>query len=139
MRHDRVLRVIAKLLIPFILLYALYVQFHGDFGPGGGFQAGVIFASAFVLYGLVFGVDLSCCIIPLRWLKFLMGVGLLLYGGTGVITMLLGGDFLDYDFLSHDPVHGQHLGIFLIELGVGITVAAVMSIVFLAFASRGED
>ena len=68
-----------------------------------------------------------------------MGVGLLLYGGTGVITMLLGGDFLDYDFLSHDPVHGQHLGIFLIELGVGITVAAVMSIVFLAFASRGED
>ena len=47
---DRViLRVGAKILIPFILLFALYVQFHGDFGPGGGFQAGVIFAAGFVL------------------------------------------------------------------------------------------
>ncbi len=139
MKEDRILRVIAKLLIPFILLYALYVQFHGDFGPGGGFQAGVIFAAAFVLYGLIFGVDVSRCIIPLGWFRILMGFGVLLYGGTGVVAMLLGGDFLDYDFLAHDPVHGQHLGIFLIELGVGITVAAVIATVFLAFASRGED
>ena len=65
MKEDRILRVIAKLLIPFILLYALYVQFHGDFGPGGGFQAGVIFAAGFVLYGLIFGVDVSRCIVPL--------------------------------------------------------------------------
>ena len=51
-----VIRVIAKLLIPFIVLFALYVQFHGDYGPGGGFQAGVILASALILYGLVFGL-----------------------------------------------------------------------------------
>ena len=54
MNHHLVIRVVSKLLIPFILLFGLYVQFHGDFGPGGGFQAGVIFASAFVLYALVF-------------------------------------------------------------------------------------
>ena len=72
-------------------------------------------------------------------MRFLMGFGVLLYAGVGMVAMLLGGDFLDYDFLSRDPVHGQHLGIFLIELGVGITVAAVMSTVFIAFASRGED
>ncbi|MEC9015340.1 MAG: MnhB domain-containing protein, partial [Gemmatimonadota bacterium] len=54
---DRViLRVGAKILIPFILLFALYVQFHGDYGPGGGFQAGVIFAAGFVLYGLIYGL-----------------------------------------------------------------------------------
>ena len=51
-----VLRVVAKLLMPFILLFALYVQFHGDFGPGGGFQAGVIFAAGFILYALIFGL-----------------------------------------------------------------------------------
>ena len=50
-----VLRVVAKLLMPFILIYGLYVQFHGDFGPGGGFQAGVIFAAGFILYALIFG------------------------------------------------------------------------------------
>ena len=54
MQHHLILRVVSKLLIPPILLFALYVQFHGDFGPGGGFQAGVIFAVAFILYGLVF-------------------------------------------------------------------------------------
>ena len=139
MREDRILRVIAKLLIPFILLYALYVQFHGDFGPGGGFQAGVIFAAAFILYGLVFGVDTSACVIPEGLLRFLIGFGLLLYAGVGVVTMLLGADFLDYDVLAHEPAHGQHLGIFLIELGVGITVAAVMFTIFIAFAGRGED
>ena len=57
MRDYIILRVIAKLLIPAVLLYGLYVQFHGDFGPGGGFQAGVIFAAGFILYGLIFGLD----------------------------------------------------------------------------------
>ena len=57
MRNDLVLRVVAKLLIPFILLFALYVQFHGDFGPGGGFQAGVILAAAVIFYGLIFGLE----------------------------------------------------------------------------------
>ena len=34
--HHSVLRVVAKLLLPLILLFGLYVQFHGDYGPGGG-------------------------------------------------------------------------------------------------------
>ena len=59
MQHKEVLRVCSKLLIPLIMLFAFYVQFHGDFGPGGGFQAGVIFASAFILYALIFGVDIG--------------------------------------------------------------------------------
>ncbi len=135
---QRVLRVIAKLFIPLILLYALYVQFHGDFGPGGGFQAGVIFAVAFILHGLIFGVSVTRELIPLPVLEFLIAFGVLLYGGVGVVSLLLGADYLDYDVLAHDPVHGQHVGILLIELGVGITVAAVMMTVFMAFAGRRE-
>jgi multicomponent Na+:H+ antiporter subunit B len=57
MKNDMILRVIAKLLIPFILLFALYVQFHGDFGPGGGFQAGVILAAAMVFYAMIYGLS----------------------------------------------------------------------------------
>ena len=45
MRHNVILRVVSKLLIPVILMFALYVQWHGDFGPGGGFQAGTIFGA----------------------------------------------------------------------------------------------
>ena len=134
MGHHLVLQVIAKLLIPLILLFALYVQFHGDFGPGGGFQAGVIFASGFILYALIYGIENLRKVVPLGFLRRLSALGLLLYIGTGVAGLLLGGNFLDYDGLGSNPVAGQHLGILLIELGVGITVASVMLQMFYVFA-----
>ena len=137
MTRQTVLRVIAKLLIPYLLLFALYVQFHGDFGPGGGFQAGVIFAAGFVLYALVFGLQAARRVAPPRLLEVLSALGVLIFAGTGVVAMLRGGNFLDYNALNHhDPLHGQHLGILLVELGVGVTVAAVMISIFFAFAGR---
>jgi len=131
-----VLRVIAKLLIPFILLFGLYVQTHGDYGPGGGFQAGVIFGAGFVLYALIFGLDTMRRVAPLRVIVTLVSVGLLIYIGTGYMTMLLGANFLAYDVLAHDPSHGQHYGILAVELGVGVTVATVMIAIYGIFAAR---
>ena len=129
-----VIEAIGRLLIPFILMFALYVQFHGDFGPGGGFQAGVIFAAGLVLYGMIFGPDLLSGIITPRMVEVLLASGVLLYGGVGVASLLLGGNFLDYNVLdSHDPHHGQHLGILLVEAGVGITVAAAVLAVYFSF------
>ena len=139
MKHHLILRVVSKMLIPFILLFALYVQFHGDFGPGGGFQAGVLFAAAFVLYALVFGVDAARKVLPEKALRILAPAGLMLYALTGFASLFLGGKFLDYDALAHDPQHGQHLGILLIEFGVGTTVAAVMVSIYFAYAGRTRD
>ena len=134
-----ILRVLSKLLIPLIMLFALYVQFHGDYGPGGGFQAGVIFGAAIILYALMFGLEAAKRVFPPRVLELFMAFGLLLYGGVGIAAIFEGGNFLDYDLLAHDPVHGQHLGILLVELGVGITVAAVMASIFFLFAGRGRS
>lgn len=134
-RH-RVLQVITRLMVPFVLMFGLYVQFHGDYGPGGGFQAGVIFAAAFILYGLVFGLQRTRRVLPPSVLRWLMSLGVLLYAGTGVVTMLLGGNLLDYDVLAENPLSGQHWGIFAVELGVGITVTAVMVSLFYGFASK---
>ncbi|MGH1539529.1 MAG: Na(+)/H(+) antiporter subunit B [Arenicella sp.] len=131
-----ILQVTSKLLIPFIILFAFYVQFHGDYGPGGGFQAGVIFAAGFILHGLIFGVHKTRDILTPRALRFSMSIGVLLYLFTGVTGMLLGGNFLDYNVLAHDPLHGQHWGIFTVELGVGITVASVMLILFYSFSLK---
>jgi multicomponent Na+:H+ antiporter subunit B len=139
MHSQLVLRVIAKLLIPFMLLFALYVQFHGDFGPGGGFQAGVITAAAVILYGLIYGLPAARRLVPDRFVESMIAGGVLLYGGVGVAGMLLGGNFLDYFVLAADPVHGQHRGILLVELGVLITVAGVMLKIFYVFAGRGRD
>ena len=131
-----VLRVMVKALLPFIFLYALYVQFHGDYGAGGGFQAGVIFATGFVLYDLVFGEGDARLVVPPHWLNRLAALGVLLYGGVGVFSLLAGKDFLDYSALAEDPIAGQHLGILLVELGVGVTVFAVVLTIFYAFSGR---
>ena len=136
MKHNLILRFIAKFLFPVIALFALYVQFHGDYGPGGGFQAGVILSVAFIFYALVFGMKTTEQVLPLGVLRILASTGVLIYSGTGIVTMLMGGNFLDYDILSLRPIQGQHIGIMVIELGVGITVSAVMLIIFYAFANR---
>jgi multicomponent Na+:H+ antiporter subunit B len=136
---DRViLRVGAKILTPYILLFALYVQFHGDFGPGGGFQAGVIFAAGFVLYGLIYGLENVREVLPPSVVQFCAAFGVALFAGVGVVTMLLGANFLEYGVLAHDPEHGQHYGILLVELGVLITVFGVMVAIFYSFAGRRE-
>jgi multicomponent Na+:H+ antiporter subunit B len=136
MLHHTVLRVVAKLLIPVIMLFALYVQFHGDYSPGGGFQAGVIFAAAIILYALLFGLEAAMDVISPAVLRILAATGVLIYAGVGIAAMLLGGHFLDYNVLAHSATEGQHLGIFLVELGVGITVASVMLLLYFAFVGR---
>ena len=134
MHNFLVLRVIAKLLLPFILLFALYVQFHGDYGPGGGFQAGVIFAAGFILYALVWGVENAELVLPRGLLRFCFAAGVMLYAGVGLYDILAGGMYLDYSVMAQDSVKGQHLGILLVELGVGITVSTVMVTIFYTFA-----
>jgi multicomponent Na+:H+ antiporter subunit B len=138
MKDDLVLRVVAKLLIPFILLFALYVQFHGDFGPGGGFQAGVILAAAVIFYALVYGLASARQVVPEPLVESMMAIGVLIFAGVGVAGLLLGGKYLDYFVLDHDPVHGQHRGIFWVELGVAVTVSGVMLKIFYMFADRGH-
>ena len=136
MHNNPILRISTKILFAPIILFGLYVQFHGDFGPGGGFQAGVIFAAAFILYALVFGDDQARQVIPDKALILLVPLGLILYAATGFYGLVLGGNFLDYNVLLDSPKAGQHIGIFLVELGVGITVAAVMISIFRAYAGR---
>ena len=139
MKEYLILRVITKLLLPFILLFALYVQFHGDFGPGGGFQAGVIFAAAFILYAMVFGVRAAQRILPNGILRSGIAGGVLIYASVGVLDLMLGANYLDYSPMAAHAKEGQHLGIFLVELGVGITVASVMMTIFFTFAAWRED
>ena len=139
MRLDTILRITAKMFIPFIFMFALYVQLHGDFGPGGGFQAGVIIAAGVVLYAIIFGLGAAQRAVPKPLVEFLVPLGVLIYAGVGVWSLIVGGNYLDYNPLGHDPVHGQHWGIFLVEIGVLVTVASTMIAIFYAFAGRGRQ
>jgi multicomponent Na+:H+ antiporter subunit B len=135
---DLILRIGTKLILPFILLFAFYVQFHGDYGPGGGFQAGVIAAGMVILVAITFGLDAARRIAPQSMVERMIPIGVLIYAGTGVAGMLMGKNYLDYSVLAHDAAHGHELGIFLIETGVLVTVAGTMTALFYAFVERGR-
>ncbi|MBP02624.1 MAG: cation:proton antiporter [Rhodospirillaceae bacterium] len=139
MSSNLILRVVVKMFIPFLLLFGLYVQLHGDFGPGGGFQAGVVIAAAYILFSLIFGVEHAKELVRPSWLEIAVPSGVIIFAGVGVVTLLMGGNFLDYDVLnSHDPSHGQHLGILVVEFGVLVTVSSTMLLIFYTFAGRGR-
>ena len=138
MKFDLILRVGVKLMIPFMLLFALYVQFHADYGPGGGFQAGVIVAGAVIVYALIFGIEDAQRVVPRRLVELLVPLGVLIYAGTGVLGMLFGKNFLDYSVLGSNTPIAREWGIFLVELGVLCTVSSTMVALFYSFSERGR-
>jgi len=138
MRLDVIFRVGAKILLPFMLVFALYVQFHGDFGPGGGFQAGVVSAAMVIFYAIIFGLEAAQKIFPPRLAEVMVPAGVGIFAGVGVIGMLLGENYLNYSPLAHDPAHGQEYGILLVEFGVLVTVSGTMVAIFYCFMGRGR-
>lgn len=139
MKDQVVLRVTCKMLFPFIIIFAVYVITHGEIGPGGGFQGGVILAAAFIFYGLVFGVNELLKRIPQGLIDAGMALGVLLYAGTGLATVFRGGAFLDYSMINPGhPGDAEAIGMTLVEYGVGITVTCVMINVYVQITERAR-
>ncbi|MCW8141191.1 MAG: DUF4040 domain-containing protein [Planctomycetota bacterium] len=131
MREQAIFVVMTRMTVPFVLVYGSYVITHGELGPGGGFQGGVILAAGYLIYALVHGLAAAQRALPPRLTDVGAGLGVLIYAGVGVACLLLGGDFLAYDALNQaDPAKGQQLGMTLVELGVGLTVSCVMVTIF---------
>jgi multicomponent Na+:H+ antiporter subunit B len=138
MRLDTILRVATKFILPLMLLFALYVQFHGDYGPGGGFQAGVIAAATIIVYGLIYGLPAAMRMVSPGLVETLVPLGVLIYVSVGIVGMLTGGNFLYYSKLAHEQIHGQEWGVFLVEVGVFVTVFSTMLAIFYAFTGRAN-
>lgn len=145
MRLDVILRIVSKILIPFMLIFGLYVHFHGDFSAGGGFQAGVVVAAAVIFHALVFGLYPTQKVVPPRLAELMMPAGVFIFAGVGVISLILGENYLDYDVLAHNNYpdkpnyYAQERGVLWIEVGVLTTVAGTMISIFYAFAGRGRS
>jgi multicomponent Na+:H+ antiporter subunit B len=135
---DLIQRIATKLILPFIVLFALYVQFHGESSPGGGFQAGVITAAAVILVSITFGQTAAKKIAPWGVIERMIPLGVLIFAGTGVVSLFSGANYLDYSVLAHDSVHGHEYGIIIVEIGVLVTVAGTMIALFYAFVERGR-
>lgn len=140
MTEHIIIRVIARILIPFMQLYALYVIAHGEIGPGGGFQGGVIFSASIILYVIAFGMEEARSRISQKMSDLLSSIGALVFAVIGLLCILAGGAYLEYDMLPFGtPKLASHVGIYGIEIGIGITVAAVLITIFFETAGRKDD
>lgn len=141
--EDVIIQTVCRILIPFIQLYGLYVIAHGHSSPGGGFQGGVILGASFILLCLSYDLQEIKKRLSQRANVIFLSVGVIIYAGIGIVCLLLGGNYLDYSWLRQilpvDPVEARSIGIFGIEVGVGVTVMAVMISIFLDLASEEEQ
>src|SRR3989338_3657366 len=137
-----IIQTISRLLIPPIQLYALYVIAHGHYSPGGGFQGGCILGASFILMVIAYDIKEAKRMMSEKVNTILSSLGVIIYSGIGVVCLILSANYLDYGILNKImPVtiaEARALGIFGVEVGVGITVMAVMVSIFLNLASGGE-
>jgi multicomponent Na+:H+ antiporter subunit B len=139
MVENGILRIVARFLIPLIMLFGLYIQFHGEYSPGGGFQAGVVVAAGWILFVLIYGLEAGLKVIPERAMLVLAALGVLLYAVTGLFGVILGGRYLDFYPLLPGAHAAQQFGIITVEFGVGVTVATVVMLIFTYFARRKDE
>ncbi len=139
MRDQLVLRIVCKILLPFIFLFGLYVLMHGKYSPGGGFQAGAILAAGFIIYALIFGVHHLQRVVSLHLLKWLSAVGVFMYVGVAIGSLFLGGNLLNYNVYFENPLVGQFWMIMIVELAIGLSVTCVLTSIFIAFATHSPD
>ena len=141
--QDVIVKTLARLLVPFIVIYALYVVMHGHHSPGGGFQGGVILAASFVLLAISHGLDKIRQRLSEKTAVILSSLGVFIYAGIGLLCLLLGGKYLDYGklskLLSVDPAQARSLGILGVEIGVALAVMAVMCTIVFTIFSFDED
>jgi multicomponent Na+:H+ antiporter subunit B len=135
-----ILRTNAKFMVPLILLWGLYVLTHGTSGPGGGFQAGVVLAAGFILWAVVFGIGEMLKVIPFKAVLVIASLGVSIYAWIGVFAMVFGGNFLEYGRIpiAHEAAESAKLGIEMVEIGIGLTVMAIMLSIFYTFVQRSD-
>ena len=140
--EDVIIETLCRFLVPFMQLFALYVVAHGHHSPGGGFQGGCIMGASFILICVAYDIEEAKRRMTENLNTIFCSVGVILFSGTGLVSMAMGGNYLDYSFLHKiipvDPVSVRSHGILIIEIGVGFTVMAVMISIFLNVASKGK-
>jgi multicomponent Na+:H+ antiporter subunit B len=134
MFYSLILRVAARVLVPLLLLFSLFMLLRGHDLPGGGFIGGLVAASAFVLYVLTAGVHESRRVLRVEP-HTLLGVGLALAYGTGVLALLFGKPFLTSLWVDlHLPVLGDlHLGSTL-PFDIGVMLVVVGTALLMVFS-----
>ncbi len=136
LNKNPIIKVINQFIFPFLVFFALYIQLNAEIAPGGGFQAGTIFASSLIAISLIkLNILTNKAVIP--GLRIIASTGTLIFLTTGLVALLSNGQYVDYSYLAANAITGQKIGITIIELGVGLTVSSAMLLIYFLF-DQGE-
>jgi len=141
--RDVIVETVARVMIPFVQLFALYVIIHGTGGPGGGFQGGVVFASAFILYVIAFNLAGGREKFPESANTIFSSLGLYIYAGIGLLAIIFSlgaAQYLNYGFIpfTYHFEENRALGMDFVEMGIGITVMAITASIFFDLSQKDE-
>lgn len=132
LNKNLIIKVINQFIFPFLVFFALYIQLNAEISPGGGFQAGTIFASSLIALSLIrLNIAINKALLPA--LRIMAASGALIFLTTGLFSLLFNGQYLDYSHLASNAITGQKIGIVVIELGVGLTVSSAMLLIYFLF------
>ena len=120
-----------RIVVPIILIYGIYVLIHGEISLGGGFQAGALLACAYLLDRIIPSFQMRVKNITDEIALITAGTGALFYVITGILPMLNGGNFLEFNKLPFGSgagdIAGLHsTGILMIEIGVTLCVMGII-------------
>lgn len=138
----QIVRVICVLMSPLIMMFGIYLISHGHYGPGGGFAGGIVLGVGVILLRITLPGEVSQRWFP-SWIGPVGGaLGVLAFVATGAVSVVGGGEFLDYaaaELGSMSDVDLRYLGILVVEVAVGLTVAGVMLSLFDTLAAEDPD
>ena len=131
-KTSSIFRTSARVLMPLLLLFSVFLLLRGHNQPGGGFVGGLVAAAAFALYGLAYGVERARQALLVQPLT-LLGVGLLIALTSGLPAVVRGQTFLTAQWVLDPIAIGTPV---LFDIGVFLVVAGVVLMMIFSLAEE---
>jgi len=134
--ESQVIMPTVKVVAPFAFTFGLFVTFHGSGSPGGGFQGGAIMAAVVFMIAFAFGIEATRGWLANTAVVALAVGGALAFAGIGLVSVALGGAFLQYDLLPIPILDPVKYGMEAVEVsGIAPIVAGVLMGLFFLLAN----
>ncbi len=137
-KNDKILQLSAKILVPIIIMYGIYVILNGHLSPGGGFSGGAIIGAGLILYVNAFGFQKASRIMNRKNYAVISVVPLLFYAISKGYSFFTGANHLESGIPKGTPGAILSAGLILpLNICVGIVVACTMYHFYTLFRKGG--